>query len=181
VPPGVGQAHPSLSHPSIQTTVRYVYGKDEPFAAKDERNPEYVKRQPLIDRVMDDREKEQTRDVRVVEYNNRDMKGDGDVTMMDVDEKTRAPIRRKNVDELRSSSPYAIAGSGGNDGGGVEGQVQDEDSKPYCVCGQPSFGQMLACDDSECEFEWVGLFFFLLRFFFWVAHLDFGAVPHWVS
>jgi hypothetical protein len=168
VAPSVGQAHPSLSHPSIQANTRYVYGKDEPFVVKEERDREYVKRQPPVDRIMDDREREKelTRDARVVEYNNGDMKGDGDVAMMDVDDKARAPIRRKNVDELHSSSPYAVARSGGNDGGGVEGQVIDDDSKPYCLCGQPSFGQMLACDDLECEYEWVGLCIFFLSGFF---------------
>ncbi|KAJ7109827.1 hypothetical protein C8R44DRAFT_712286 [Mycena epipterygia] len=30
----------------------------------------------------------------------------------------------------------------------------DGDDKPYCFCQRVSFGQMIACDDSSCQWEW---------------------------
>lgn len=139
---GMGvRTHPSISH-SVQNS-RYIYGKDDQFVKAEE----YTKRQQM--ERLDDREREkEMREARAVEYG-RDPK---DLDAMDVDDKIRAPVRRKNIDDVHS---YAIPGSGGTDGGGTEGQIVDEDSRPYCTCGQPSFGQMIGCDDSECEIEWV--------------------------
>ena len=37
-------------------------------------------------------------------------------------------------------------------GGGTEGDV---DSKAYCTCRQVSYGEMIGCDDDDCEIEWV--------------------------
>ncbi|ORX34705.1 hypothetical protein BD324DRAFT_634571 [Kockovaella imperatae] len=37
------------------------------------------------------------------------------------------------------------------DGQGVDG---DADTKLYCTCRQISYGEMIACDDEECEVEW---------------------------
>lgn len=48
----------------------------------------------------------------------------------------------------------------------------DGDDRTYCFCDRVSYGEMIACDDSQCEREWVCLVFgqcFLLlltRFFF---------------
>ncbi|PVG01654.1 hypothetical protein CPB86DRAFT_727459 [Serendipita vermifera] len=39
-------------------------------------------------------------------------------------------------------------------GGTDNGEAIEDDQKPYCICGQPSYGQMIGCDDSECEYEW---------------------------
>ncbi|KAF7337575.1 Chromatin modification-related protein [Mycena sanguinolenta] len=30
----------------------------------------------------------------------------------------------------------------------------DGDDKPYCICQRVSFGQMIACDDASCQWEW---------------------------
>ncbi|WVW81932.1 hypothetical protein I302_103935 [Kwoniella bestiolae CBS 10118] len=36
--------------------------------------------------------------------------------------------------------------------------VNDEvDSKVYCFCGQVSYGEMIGCDDDDCEIEWFHL------------------------
>ena len=32
-----------------------------------------------------------------------------------------------------------------------------EDTTPYCTCRRPTFGEMIACDSSTCEFEWCAL------------------------
>ena len=43
------------------------------------------------------------------------------------------------------------------DGGaaGVDGEADGDDGKTYCFCERGSFGEMIACDDSNCEREWV--------------------------
>jgi len=33
----------------------------------------------------------------------------------------------------------------------------DEDKAPYCLCGQPSFGIMVACDNTNCKILWFHL------------------------
>jgi inhibitor of growth protein 3 len=40
----------------------------------------------------------------------------------------------------------------------------DGDEKTYCYCDTVSYGEMIACDDSGCEREWVRFFFLLLYF-----------------
>lgn len=43
------------------------------------------------------------------------------------------------------------------DGGAVngEGDADIDDGRTYCYCERVSFGEMIACDDSNCEREWV--------------------------
>ncbi|KAI0785407.1 hypothetical protein BC629DRAFT_1271853, partial [Irpex lacteus] len=45
------------------------------------------------------------------------------------------------------------------DGGaaGVDGEADGDDGKTYCVCNRGSFGEMIACDDDNCEQEWFHL------------------------
>ena len=31
----------------------------------------------------------------------------------------------------------------------------DGDDRTYCVCDRVSYGEMIACDDGQCEREWV--------------------------
>ena len=38
-------------------------------------------------------------------------------------------------------------------GGGDEGEVEDE--RRYCFCDRVSYGEMIGCDDPNCEREWV--------------------------
>ncbi|WVO18437.1 hypothetical protein L204_106154 [Cryptococcus depauperatus] len=38
--------------------------------------------------------------------------------------------------------------------GDIGGTVDDLDSKVYCTCRQVSYGEMIGCDDDECEIEW---------------------------
>ncbi|WVF66146.1 hypothetical protein IAT40_000886 [Kwoniella sp. CBS 6097] len=35
--------------------------------------------------------------------------------------------------------------------------VDEADSKTYCTCGQVSFGEMIGCDDDDCDIEWYHL------------------------
>lgn len=154
--------HPSLaggngsgmtSHPSSHTSARYGYSIKEEIPNERERS-DY--NSYAYKRMIDVDEKPYGRDV--------------DIEMTGADEKsTRAPIRRKHIDDTsRGSRGYGDRdrgyGGGGPDRDGevIEVQTADEDSKPYCICRQPSFGQMIGCDDSECEFEWVRFRTFML-------------------
>lgn len=49
------------------------------------------------------------------------------------------------------------------DGGaaGADGDGDGDDGKTYCFCERVSFGEMIACDDANCEREWVSAHFFL--------------------
>lgn len=38
--------------------------------------------------------------------------------------------------------------------GDADGEV---DQSLYCYCQQPSYGEMIGCDNNNCEFEWVSL------------------------
>lgn len=45
----------------------------------------------------------------------------------------------------------------GMDGEG-DGGEDDGDGQIYCYCHRVSFGEMIGCDGSECEREWVSRF-----------------------
>lgn len=36
-----------------------------------------------------------------------------------------------------------------------EGEGEGDDGKTYCVCNGVSYGEMIACDDANCDTEWV--------------------------
>ncbi|KAJ7361338.1 hypothetical protein DFH08DRAFT_921376 [Mycena albidolilacea] len=55
------------------------------------------------------------------------------------------PASGPSVSSLDNAQPEA-------DGGEADG-----DDKPYCFCQRVSFGQMIACDDSNCQWEWFHL------------------------
>uniref|UniRef100_A0A0N5AKH5 PHD-type domain-containing protein n=1 Tax=Syphacia muris TaxID=451379 RepID=A0A0N5AKH5_9BILA len=47
-----------------------------------------------------------------------------------------------------------ISAHQGSDEGSEEEEESDGDQRMYCSCRQKSFGLMVACDNSECPFEW---------------------------
>lgn len=51
----------------------------------------------------------------------------------------------------------AVGAAGDADGDG-------DDNKTYCFCNSVSYGEMIACDDTTCEREWVRSFVFLFPF-----------------
>ncbi|TDL20892.1 hypothetical protein BD410DRAFT_724971 [Rickenella mellea] len=61
-----------------------------------------------------------------------------------------------------SPAPTTATGAQGggasvDDGEREDGDVEGEDTKRYCICGGVSFGEMIACDDRNCEGEWFHL------------------------
>lgn len=51
-----------------------------------------------------------------------------------------------------SANAVGPIGAEGADAGDGEG---DGDDRVYCICNGISYGEMIACDDSQCEKEWV--------------------------
>ncbi|KAF8899268.1 hypothetical protein BD779DRAFT_1616964 [Infundibulicybe gibba] len=50
------------------------------------------------------------------------------------------------------------ANGGGTDAGTEAGDGEaDGDDKTYCICDTVSYGEMIACDDNQCEKEWFHL------------------------
>lgn len=39
--------------------------------------------------------------------------------------------------------------------GNAEGDGEQDDNKTYCFCNGVSYGEMIGCDDMNCEIEWV--------------------------
>ncbi|KAJ7687376.1 hypothetical protein B0H17DRAFT_1160462 [Mycena rosella] len=61
------------------------------------------------------------------------------------------PVARNHAAALAASAPPGPADNAPPDG--ADGEA-DGDDKPYCFCQRVSFGQMIACDDVTCQWEW---------------------------
>ena len=59
----------------------------------------------------------------------------------------RAGRPKKTADQSASARPSASP----------EPDNEAEDSTPYCFCHQPSYGDMVACENDSCPFEWFHL------------------------
>lgn len=57
---------------------------------------------------------------------------------------TTATTTTSDADSISSTPPSPLDGA--DDGEGDEG--------PYCICQRGSFGEMVACDNDNCEFQW---------------------------
>ena len=62
------------------------------------------------------------------------------------------------------ASPYAAAGSASNSASRAETPESasgagndDTDERRYCFCNNVSYGDMIGCDDDDCEREWVSV------------------------
>ena len=89
--------------------------------------------------------------------NNNQLEGPG----MPVARGGSHPIPVQNA--TTASTPVDQQGEN-NGGGGDEAEVDDE--RKYCFCDRVSYGEMIGCDDPQCEREWVrGLSNFLLLSF----------------
>lgn len=66
---------------------------------------------------------------------------------------------------MSSSDVSEIDGDGEADGEGeadeaIAGTGEEfEDEGPYCFCGKGSYGEMIGCDNDDCDLEWVRLLF----------------------
>lgn len=48
---------------------------------------------------------------------------------------------------------------GEDDLGDAEGEdTNEQDDGIYCFCQQKSFGEMIACENEECPYQWVSIF-----------------------
>lgn len=64
------------------------------------------------------------------------------------------PVQRGH--SVHPAVPVSAAGPaiGAEGVDGAEGEG-DGDDRTYCICNSVSYGEMIACDDSQCEREWV--------------------------
>lgn len=69
------------------------------------------------------------------------------------EEEEARPLVKRNGSVRKSSQIYDPSPFD-PDGGGGDGEV---DSKVYCTCRQVSYGEMIGCDDDDCDIEWVRL------------------------
>lgn len=80
--------------------------------------------------------------------NNNQLEGPG----MPVARGSSHPLAVQNLNVPTTSTPVDQQMEN-NPGGGDEGEVEDE--RKYCFCDRVSYGEMIGCDDSNCEREWV--------------------------
>jgi len=62
------------------------------------------------------------------------------------------PVAVQNLNVPTTSTPVDQQADS-TTGGGDEGEVEDE--RKYCFCDRVSYGEMIGCDDTNCEREWV--------------------------
>lgn len=69
------------------------------------------------------------------------------------------PVARStSLHSQAASAPtlHSTAAPDPTDAGDGDG---DGDDRTYCICDRVSYGEMIACDDGQCEREWVCSFF----------------------
>ena len=61
-----------------------------------------------------------------------------------------------------------------------DGDADGDDGRTYCFCEGVSYGEMIACDDSHCEREWVRYFVII---YFWPFLISLAVPPqvHWTG
>ncbi|WWC85940.1 uncharacterized protein L201_000810 [Kwoniella dendrophila CBS 6074] len=67
--------------------------------------------------------------------------------------KTMPKPKKSSTTNSNSTQAYDI---GMNDHENIA-ITEEVDSKVYCFCGQVSYGEMIGCDDDDCEIEWYHL------------------------
>ena len=76
------------------------------------------------------------------------------------------PVARSaSLHSQAASAPalHSAAAADPTDAGDGDG---DGDDRTYCICDRVSYGEMIACDDSQCEREWVCFLFLSDNLFF---------------
>jgi len=73
----------------------------------------------------------------------------------------RAAPSRKGMmvtdDELEDRDEDGDAEGDDDDEEGDEGEGDSEDQRPYCFCQKTSYGEMVACDNAKCPYQWFHL------------------------
>ena len=77
---------------------------------------------------------------------------DDDDMDSDVDDEDGRPVAKRGLPKKEVSAPHDYEMDNNEADGGADGEV---DSKVYCTCRQVSYGEMIGCDDDDCEIEWV--------------------------
>lgn len=75
-----------------------------------------------------------------------------------------------------ANTANSVGADGGGNDGGDEGD--NDDGRTYCYCDGVSYGEMIACDDENCEREWVRILMFV---FFLIGFTDYDCVQFHLS
>lgn len=81
--------------------------------------------------------------------------------MMDEDDGKPAPKRSASNVKSNGAADRGVFGPGAADMERVSSMENMEvmegemDTKVYCTCRNVSYGEMIGCDDDDCEIEWV--------------------------
>lgn len=75
-------------------------------------------------------------------------------------------LARPGIDGAAGGAGAIGPGGAGGGGGalmdvidGADDGAEADDGRVYCWCQMGSYGDMVACDDNECEREWVSLLY----------------------
>lgn len=60
------------------------------------------------------------------------------------------PIASATITKVSNGTSVETSGEGQPEGDG-----EQDDNKRYCFCNGVSYGEMIGCDDMNCEIEWV--------------------------
>lgn len=148
-----GKEVPPMHAAAQSQSGRFVYGgKEEPIERFEDRDRPLgsagaVKR-PNIDHLLDSADNRPPERHDFSRSSSGGKPADGGPIDGSEERPIKAPVRRKPVDEDGNRQFGEMASSDPRD--------QDDD-RLYCICNRPSFGEMIACDDSECEYEWFHL------------------------
>jgi len=83
-----------------------------------------------------------------------------------------------------TSNEYDRAVASGAAGVGDAMETNEVEDKTYCFCGRVSYGEMIACDDGNCEREWVRVNYYFKSFWlmkwsqFHLACMGLTSIPH---
>jgi len=69
-----------------------------------------------------------------------------------IDEDDGRNLAKRGMPKKDIQAPHVYDMDERDADGGENGEV---DSKVYCTCRQVSYGEMIGCDDDDCEIEWV--------------------------
>ncbi|ANB14939.1 histone acetyltransferase YNG2 [Sugiyamaella lignohabitans] len=66
------------------------------------------------------------------------------------------PLGASSAAVMNSANGLGVPMSGGvgSHNGGLTSAVREEEEVLYCTCQQVSFGNMVACDNPDCQYEW---------------------------
>ncbi|CAG2183046.1 unnamed protein product, partial [Oppiella nova] len=86
--------------------------------------------------------------------NNRPNKRSRSSHYSDSTSNSHISVNNSNLFEDNSSEAMTSDNNNGGGGGGAPDWTFDPNEPRYCICNQVSYGDMVACDNEDCQKEW---------------------------